>query len=165
MCKQMPPWCEPLPEPTVVEKICHFNKLTPPKFWAGLDPLTYEEFLKRIENLFEIKECPNRFKVRLLTYKLEKMAEFWRGTIEPWAGELTLTWEQLKTLMDAQFYPWDVRRAKEQDFLCIKQGNTSVKEYAAKFNELSHFAPNQVATEEMRIDYFEQGLKGRQSKW
>jgi len=27
-------------------------------------------------------------------------------------------------------------------------------------NELSHFAPNQVATEEMRIDHFEQGLKG-----
>ena len=33
-------------------------------------------------------------------------------------------------------------------------------EYAAKFNELSHFAPNQVATEEVTIDHFEQGLKG-----
>ena len=33
-------------------------------------------------------------------------------------------------------------------------------EYAAKFNELSHFAPNQVATEEMKMDHFEQGLKG-----
>ena len=36
----------------------------------------------------------------------------------------------------------------------------SVMEYAAKFNELSRFAPNQVATEEMRMDHFEQGLKG-----
>jgi len=33
-------------------------------------------------------------------------------------------------------------------------------EYAAKFNELSRFAPNQVATKEMRMDYFEQGLRG-----
>jgi len=33
-------------------------------------------------------------------------------------------------------------------------------EYVAKFNELSHFAPNQLATEKMRMDHFEQGLKG-----
>jgi len=36
----------------------------------------------------------------------------------------------------------------------------SVIEHAAKFNELSRFAPNQVATEEMRMDQFEQGLRG-----
>jgi len=42
----------------------------------------------------------------------------------------------------------------------LKQGQMSVMEYAAKFNELSHFAPNQVATEEVKIDHFEQGLKG-----
>ena len=33
-------------------------------------------------------------------------------------------------------------------------------EYAANFNELSRFSPNQVATEEMRMNHFEQGLKG-----
>jgi len=33
-------------------------------------------------------------------------------------------------------------------------------EYATKFNELSRFTLNQVATEEMRMDHFEQGLKG-----
>jgi len=33
-------------------------------------------------------------------------------------------------------------------------------QYAAKFNELNRFAPHQVAIEEMKIDYFEQGLKG-----
>jgi len=33
-----------------------------------------------------------------------------------------------------------------------------VVEYAAKFNELNRFVPNQVATEEMKMD--EQGLKG-----
>jgi len=36
----------------------------------------------------------------------------------------------------------------------------TVIEYAAKFNELSRFAPNQVATKEMKMDHFEQGLKG-----
>ena len=36
----------------------------------------------------------------------------------------------------------------------------SVIGYAATFNELSQFAPNQVATEEMRMNHFEQGLRG-----
>jgi len=35
-----------------------------------------------------------------------------------------------------------------------------VAEYAAKFNELSRFAPDQVVTEEMKMDHFEQGIKG-----
>ena len=33
-------------------------------------------------------------------------------------------------------------------------------EYAAKFNELSGFAPHQVNTEERKMDHFEQGLRG-----
>jgi len=32
--------------------------------------------------------------------------------------------------------------------------------FSAKFNELCQFALNQVATEEMRMDHFEQGLRG-----
>ena len=36
----------------------------------------------------------------------------------------------------------------------------SVMESVAKFNELSRFAPNQVATEELRMNHFEKGLKG-----
>ena len=63
-------------------------------------------------------------------------------------------------MMDAQYYPQDVKRAKEQKFLRLKQGQMSVVEYATKFNELSRFAPNQVATEELKMDHFEKGLKG-----
>jgi len=36
----------------------------------------------------------------------------------------------------------------------------SVMEYAAKFNELSRFAPHQINTEERKTNHFEQGLRG-----
>jgi len=42
----------------------------------------------------------------------------------------------------------------------LKQGEMRITEYTAKFNELSCFTRNQAATEEVRIDHFEQGLKG-----
>jgi len=105
-------------------------------------------------------ECPEGFKVHLATYQFEKEAEFWWEIVKPRAGELALTWNQLKALMNAQYYSHDVRRTKEQKFLCLKQGEMRVIEYVTKFNELSRFAPNQVATEEMMMDHFEQGLRG-----
>jgi len=69
-----------------------------------------------------------------------------------------MTWERLKELMDIKYYPKDSQSTKEEEFLSLKQGSLSVMEYAAKFNELSRFAPHQVATEEMKMDHFEQGL-------
>jgi len=56
--------------------------------------------------------------------------------------------------MDAKYYPKDAKRAEEQEFLSLKQGSMSLMEYAVKFNELSRFALNQVATKEMEMDYF-----------
>jgi len=103
-----------------------------------------------MENIFEVVDYPEGFKVRLATHQFEKETEFWWGTVKPRAGEPTLTLEQLKTMMDAQYYPRDMKRAKEQEFLRLKQGQMSVMEYATKFNELSRFAPNQVATEEIK---------------
>ena len=89
----MPPWRELVAKPTALEMICQFNKLEPPKFSGGTDPLTYEERLRRMENLFEVVDCPGGFKVRLATYQFEKEAEFWWGTVKPGAGEPALTWE------------------------------------------------------------------------
>jgi len=56
--------------------------------------------------------------------------------------------------------PSIVRKVKEREFLCLKRGEMSIIEYTAKFNELSRFAPNQVAIEETRMEHFEEGLKG-----
>ena len=94
----MPPRIEPVAEPTTLEMICQFNKLKPPKCGGGTDPLTYEEWLRRMENLFEVMDCAKGSKVHLATHQLEKEAEFWWGTVKPRADEPTLTWEQLKNL-------------------------------------------------------------------
>ena len=35
--------------------------------------MVYEEWFRRMKNLFEIMECPERFKVHLATYQFKKM--------------------------------------------------------------------------------------------
>jgi len=63
-------------EPTALEMICQFNKLKPSKFSSGTDLLACEEWLRRIENLFEVMDCPEGSKVRLATHQFKKEAEF-----------------------------------------------------------------------------------------
>jgi len=72
----MPPQRELIPEPTTIEMICQFNKLRPPKFEGGTGPMVYEKWLQRMKNLFQIRECPDRFKVHRGAYQFEKEAEF-----------------------------------------------------------------------------------------
>jgi len=73
----MPPRREQVVAPTALEMICQFNKLKPPRFSGGADPFTYEEWLTRMENFFEVMECPEDFKVCLATHQFGKEAEFW----------------------------------------------------------------------------------------
>jgi len=83
-----------------MDMICQFNKLKPPKFQGGSDPLKYKEWMRRIENLFEIMEYPARFKVALATYQFEGEVEYWWGTVKPRVGENPMTWDRLKEMMD-----------------------------------------------------------------
>ena len=83
----MPPRGELIPEPTAMEMICQFNKLKPSNFEIGTDLMAYEAWLQRKENLLEIMECPERFKVHLATYQFQKEVEFWWRTVKPRVGE------------------------------------------------------------------------------
>jgi len=73
--------------------------------------------VKELGNLFEIIECPGRFKVALATYQFEGEAEYWWGTVKSHGEDDPITWDRLKELMDSKYYPKDVQRTKEREFL------------------------------------------------
>ena len=74
-----------------MDMICQFNKPKPPKFQRGADPLKYEEWVRRLENHFEIMECSDRFEVALATYQFEGEAEYWWGTVKTRGEEDPMT--------------------------------------------------------------------------
>jgi len=82
--------------------------------------LKYEEWKRKLENLFDIMECPDRYKVALTTYQFEGEAEYWWGIVKPRRGEEPVSWERLMELLDAKYYPLDVQRIKEREFLSLK---------------------------------------------
>ena len=67
--------------------------------------------------------------------------------------------------MDQKYYLKDVKWAKKQKFLKFKQGKTmTMLDYTTNFNELSHFTPAYVPTNEMRLERLEYRLKSQIKK-
>ena len=56
------------------------------------------------------------------------------------------------------FYPLFLQKARENEFMQLQQGGMSVLEYAAKFMELSCFAPAFVANERLKMNLFKARL-------
>ncbi|XP_058741367.1 uncharacterized protein LOC131613740 [Vicia villosa] len=70
-------------------------------------------------------------------------------------------WEFLR-----KYFPKDVRRKKEMEFLALKQKNSNVTEYTGKFLELMNFYPHYSAetVEFLKCIKFESGLR-LEIKW
>ena len=54
----MPECCQQPLRLMTMDMICKFNKSKPVNFERGSDILVYEEWLCKLQNTFEIVECP-----------------------------------------------------------------------------------------------------------
>ncbi|XP_050920245.1 uncharacterized protein LOC127137869 [Lathyrus oleraceus] len=102
-------------------------------------------------------------KVQFGTHMLEKEAEdWWRNTIQRFDEDgIEVTWALFRDAFLEKFFPEDVRGKKEIKFLELKQGNGTVAEYAAKFEELIKFCPhyNTANAERSKCLKFVNGLR------
>ncbi|XP_052197297.1 uncharacterized protein LOC127804471 [Diospyros lotus] len=142
---------------TLVEQ---FWKLQPPTFEGGLNPLVVEDCIAAIERIFNLIDCPDPRKVTSATYMLQHGARhWWDSTARSRPQGHVWTWDQFKELFLKKYYPANIRNQKEAEFLMLKQCSMTLIEYERKFDELSHFSPALVDTEQKRVRRFEQGLR------
>ncbi|XP_049356980.1 uncharacterized protein LOC125821605 [Solanum verrucosum] len=59
-----------------------------------------------------------------------------------------------------RFFPLELREQKLIEFMNLRQGNMSVKEYSLKFTQLSKYAPTLVANSRARMNKFVIGVSG-----
>ena len=63
-------------------------------------------------------------------------------------------WGEFKLAFLDHFFPLELREAKMTEFINLKQGNMSVREYALKFTKLSKYAPMLVSDSRARMHKF-----------
>ena len=92
-------------------------------------------------------------------YKLEGGANTWWKQTKRLEHGGDLSWDKFKELFYDRYFPQGYRDQKVAEFYRLQQGDMSVREYEAKFNELARFAPSAVASEREKCIKFQEGLK------
>ncbi|XP_062086383.1 uncharacterized protein LOC133792491 [Humulus lupulus] len=108
-----------------------FQKQHPPNFEGSTDPLEAEEWLRSIESILDHMRLGNEDRVSCASHLLKKDARLCATILV----------------------------ARVDEFVALTQGNSTVTEYAQKFDRLEKFAEDLVPTEVIRIHRFVRGLK------
>ncbi|KAF3654391.1 hypothetical protein FXO38_15181 [Capsicum annuum] len=69
-----------------------------------------------------------------------------------------IEWEEFATAFLDKFFPLELREAKVLEFINLRQGNMTVKEYSLKFTQLARYAPYVVADSRSRMSKFIYGV-------
>ncbi|XP_050918381.1 uncharacterized protein LOC127135791 [Lathyrus oleraceus] len=132
----------PLVEDAESHGLDRFQINKTPTFKERYDPEGAQVWLQEIEKIFRVMACADAQK-------------------EFEANGIALTWAILRDAFLEKYFPANVRSKKEIEFLELKQGNMTVVDYAAKFEEFSRFYPhyNRVEAEVSKCIKFENGLR------
>ena len=76
-------------------------------------------------------------------------ANWWEIVIEE-TGEDNITWAEFKRKFEGKFFSGAEQGRPLEQFIALKQGGLSIKEYVNKFNELARFGFDLVNTSEKK---------------
>ncbi|KAF1885864.1 hypothetical protein Lal_00042738 [Lupinus albus] len=151
--------------PAEYQGLDEFRKRNPSQFHGGFAPDAALEWIQGIERIFRAMNCSEAQKLAYATYMLGTEAENWweftRRQMET-EGQL-ISWTTFKAKFLHKYFPADLKRQKEMEFLKLEQDNMSVGEYAAKFEVLVRFCPYSELEMDGRskCSKFESGLRSK----
>ncbi|XP_028070273.1 uncharacterized protein LOC114272753 [Camellia sinensis] len=97
-------------------------------------------------------------RIALAVFELDDEADHWWELIKNTRDVASLSWNQFRELFLNKYFPSTVRRERVKEFQNLEQGNMTVTQYAAKFEELARYATRFVANDEEKARMFEWGL-------
>ncbi|PKA52646.1 hypothetical protein AXF42_Ash001627 [Apostasia shenzhenica] len=140
-----------------------FQKMHPQHFEGTTDPIVAENWLEKMEKVFDGMRCPNDRKVSLVVTVLDGEGNDWwkhyrRIHFRDRPVE-AISWEEFVKAFRQKYVPHSARIKMRVELERLVQRNMTVPEYEAKFTSLSKFVPQLVSTEEDNCYMFQKGLR------
>ncbi|XP_073153583.1 uncharacterized protein [Henckelia pumila] len=134
--------------------------MAPKPLEGGENPDVAENWMEEMETLFEVYRCIDEQKMRDVKLFLHgNDRKWWRSTSAPIIAEQGLTtWEEFRTAFREFYFPKDLRQAKTNELMSLKQGSMFIDEYQLKFFELFSYCPYVSSSSEAKYDLFLQCL-------
>ncbi|XP_062230289.1 uncharacterized protein LOC133928000 [Phragmites australis] len=114
-----------------------------------------DDWLKTIDSKLQIPRCNGREKVLFASHQpIGPAQEWWTAYTAAHEDPQEITWADFQNSFRAHHVPAGEIKVKRKEFLSLKQGPMSVREYLTKFTQLSHYAPNDIDMDEKKQDCF-----------
>src|SRR5688572_32581944 len=98
-------------------------------------------------------------RAELAAYQLQGVAQEWYAQwLEARVVFGPVTWDEFKVAFLDHFIPLELRESMMREFMNLKQGNMSVREYSLKFTRLSKHAKAIVANPRAKMSQYMSGL-------
>ncbi|KAI3774141.1 hypothetical protein L1987_48685 [Smallanthus sonchifolius] len=117
-----------------------FKDGDPPKFDGNSDSVATFEWIERMNVVININECRPDQAVKYVAHSFTNEALSWWRNIQRTKSPNNLarmTWEDLKKLIIQKFCPQNEIDRVENEFLNVKAGSKTHRQYTSRFNELA----------------------------
>ncbi|KAI3716982.1 hypothetical protein L1987_68248 [Smallanthus sonchifolius] len=138
-----------------------FKACDPPVLTGKKDAVATFDWVIRMEATIRLSECRSDQVVKFAANSLrEEASHWWEGVRQAKGSEIVdaMMWADLKTLVIKNFCPRNEIENVEREFLGLKAGNMTHRQYTTRFNEPARLVPHLVTTEERKIACYVQGL-------
>ncbi|KAI3805539.1 hypothetical protein L1987_28008 [Smallanthus sonchifolius] len=138
-----------------------FKACDPPVLTGKKDAVATFDWVIRMEDAILLSECRANQVVKFAANSLrEEASHWWEGVRQAKGNEVvdSMMWNDLKTLVIKNLYPRNDIEKVEREFMGLKVGSMTHRQYTTRFNELARLLPHLVMTEERKIACYIQGL-------
>ncbi|XP_069144489.1 uncharacterized protein [Solanum lycopersicum] len=127
------------PVRSIADRLRDFTRMNPPIFTGAKTSEDPQEFIDELHKILVSMEATDIEKAELAFYQLKDVAQTW---CKMW------------------FFPREMKEAKVKEFINLKQGSMTVREYSLKFVKLSRYATPLVSTSREEMSRFLTGING-----
>ncbi|XP_069145573.1 uncharacterized protein [Solanum lycopersicum] len=141
---------------TMASRLKDFTRMNSPVYFGSKTNEYPQKFVDEVSKIICAIGVNEEEKVELNVYMLKDVAQVWyKMWVDSRAlGEVPITWDILKTAFMERFFHREQREDKVEEFINIRQGDISVKEYYLKFVKLSKFASSLVSSSRDELSRF-----------
>ncbi|KAL4570144.1 hypothetical protein LXL04_025795 [Taraxacum kok-saghyz] len=115
-------------------------KIDIPDFEGKAQPDDFIDWINTVERVFDLKDIPDNFKVKVVAIKLRKYASLWWEHLKKKRTQegrsKVETWAKMKKLLCEKFLPVNYRQEAFLEYHNLSQRNSTVEEFIAEFDRL-----------------------------
>ena len=126
--------------------------------YGSIDSKEADRWLKATEKAFNTLELTKAHKVSNVYGLLHDTSDAWFGRVRMLQGN-QLTWDVFKTEFCGEYLTDIFKAERQNEFIALKQGSMSVREYVDRFEDLYKYASNIFPTEAQKYYRFKEGLQ------